>query len=166
MRDKIGELWIQTRITTSFDWHLCVLAVITWKLQVLYGRSMYRKTALLLKMSLFCVRAGCEIRLASYGSKHSSQFLSDKPFCASLHALLENYRLCYGLPAYQMTAVLSELRQTCIGCSLIQHCVHILKAHIYITIWCTTTHDNKTRVPYDCILNTKWRLYCQRCIIL
>ena len=37
-------------------------------------------TALLLEMSVFCVRAGYEMRFASYGSKHESQSLYDKPF--------------------------------------------------------------------------------------
>ena len=31
--------------------------------------------------------------------------------------------------------------------------VHILQACAYIAIWCTTMHDNKTHVPYDCILH-------------
>ena len=30
------------------------------------------------------------------------------------------------------------------------HCGHILQAHTYNTIWCVTTHDNKTPVAYDC----------------
>ena len=38
--------------------------------------------------------------------------------------------------------------QTCISCSLIQHCVCILLAHTYIAIWYATTHDNKTHVPF------------------
>ena len=36
----------------------------------------------------------------------------------------------------------------------------------YIAIWCATTHDNRTRAPYDCIVHTKRRPYCQRCIFL
>ena len=40
--------------------------------------------------------------------------------------------------------------QTCISCSLIQHCVCILQActYMYITIWCVIMHDNKTHVPF------------------
>ena len=45
--------------------------------------------------------------------------------------------------------------QTGIIRSLMQHCVCMLQAHTYIAIWCATTHDNKTHVPYDCILHTK-----------
>ena len=41
-------------------------------------------------------------------------------------------------------------------------CVY-LQACTFITIWYTTTPDNKTHLPYDCILHTKRRLYCQRC---
>ena len=53
---------------------------ITQKLQVIYGRSTYQTSALLSKMSIFCVRAGCKKGLVSYGSKHALQSLSDKPF--------------------------------------------------------------------------------------
>ena len=37
-------------------------------------------TAVLLEMCIMCVKAGCEIWLTSYVSKHTSQYLSDKPF--------------------------------------------------------------------------------------
>ena len=56
--------------------------------------------------------------------------------------------------------------QTGIGRSLIQTCVRILQALIYIAIWYATTPDNKTHAPYDYILHTKQRLYRQRCIVL
>ena len=58
---------------------LCVLTLITRKVQLVYGCSTYQTTALLLVMSIFCVKAGCKIWLVSYGSKHASQSLSDKP---------------------------------------------------------------------------------------
>ena len=38
------------------------------------------------------------------------------------------------------------LSQTCIGCSLLEHCVCILQACTYIAIWCAAMHDNKTHV--------------------
>ena len=41
------------------------------------------------------------------------------------------------------------------GRSLIQHGLRILQAHTYIAIWCVTTPDNKTHVPYDCVVHTK-----------
>ena len=59
---------------------LSVLTLITRKLQVVHRRSTYQKIALLSAMFNFCVRAGFDVRLASYGSKHASQSLSDKPF--------------------------------------------------------------------------------------
>ena len=37
-------------------------------------------TALLLEISIFCVRGGCKILMARYTSKCASQFLSNKPF--------------------------------------------------------------------------------------
>ena len=36
--------------------------------------------------------------------------------------------------------------------SLTQHCLPILQARTLIAIWCPTTHDNLTHVPYDCLL--------------
>ena len=53
---------------------------ITWKLQVVHRCSTYWMTALLLEMSIFYDRAGCKMRLTSFGSKHALQSLSDKQF--------------------------------------------------------------------------------------
>ena len=39
-----------------------------------------RMTALLSAMSIFCIRAGCKIQMASYASKHALQSLFDKLF--------------------------------------------------------------------------------------
>ena len=44
--------------------------------------------------------------------------------------------------------------------------VRILQTRAYIVIYCATIHDNKTHVPYDCILHNKQWLYCQWCIVL
>ena len=80
MRDTIGKLWTQTCIAITAIQHLCILTLLTQKLHVVYRHCTYNMTALQLEMSVFCVRAGCEIRLVSYASKCSSQFLSDKSF--------------------------------------------------------------------------------------
>ena len=91
MRDRIGKLWIQTCIATSFRCDIfCVLTLITQKLQVAYGSFTYQMTALLLKMSIFCVRAEYEIWLVSYQSKHASQSLSDKQFVPTYMHNLES----------------------------------------------------------------------------
>ena len=75
------EWWIQTCITITLRYViLCVLTLVTRKLKVVCGHSTYRMTPLLSKMSTFCVKAGCGIRMASYASRHASQSLSDKPF--------------------------------------------------------------------------------------
>ena len=94
MPDTISELWIQTYSTTIFQYNiLCILTLGAWKLQVVYGHSTYRITALLSKMPIFCVRAGCEIRMVSYGSKHAQQSFSDKPFVhIYLSANFENFK--------------------------------------------------------------------------
>ena len=61
--------------------HLCVLIIfVTRKLQGACRRSTYRMTTLLSEMSIFWVRARCQILMASYASQHASQSLSDKPF--------------------------------------------------------------------------------------
>ena len=59
---------------------------ITQKLCGVYKRSAHQTNALLSDIFLFLVRAACELRSASYGSKHTSQSLSDKPFvCTYMH---------------------------------------------------------------------------------
>ena len=66
MRDTIDELWIQTHIATIFHSDiLCILALVTRKLQVICKRWTFWMTALLSKMSIFCARPGCKIRMAS-----------------------------------------------------------------------------------------------------
>ena len=81
MWDMIDELWIKTRMLTIFLYNiLCMLILVTRKLQVVCRCSTYWATALLSKMSILCVRDECEKRMVSYGSKHTSQSLSDKPF--------------------------------------------------------------------------------------
>ena len=58
---NISKLWVQTRITNTFQYDiLCVFTLVTQKLQVICGHSTYRMTAILSKMSIFCVRAEFE----------------------------------------------------------------------------------------------------------
>ena len=85
-------LWIQTSITTCFLHNIsCILKLITQKLQVIHvhGHSTYRMTTLLVEMSIFRVIIKCEIQLVSYGSKHASQSLSNKPF---VHTHMYNFQ--------------------------------------------------------------------------
>ena len=181
---KISKLWLKTCIAVSFRYTIvCVLTHITQKLQVVYGHPAYRITALLSEMPIFWVRAACEIRLVSYGYKHASQSLSNKPFACTCRHNLKTIPVVNGCSTYHTIALLlesslyglelhdrSEWRATApdmhCGHSLRQHCVHMLQTCTYIAIWCATMHDNKTHIPYDCILHTKWWLYCQQCIIL
>ena len=129
-----------------------------------------------------CAGACCDIRLASYDSKHWAQFFSGKPFVRPYTPNLKTKGYIWMVSISNDCSTIvdilcvvyncmrdstGELRpQIRISRSLIQNCVYILQALIYIAIWCATTHDNKTHVPYDCILHTKWWLYCQRCIVL
>ena len=80
------DWWVidQNTHPTSFRYEiLCILALITQKVQVMYGRCTYQMTPLLSNTSSFCARGGCGIRMVSYGSKHTSRSLSAKPFDAS-----------------------------------------------------------------------------------
>ena len=62
MQDVNGRLWIQTCIITSFRYNiLCVLILITRKLQVVYGHSTYRTTALVSKMYSWIERYGWQV---------------------------------------------------------------------------------------------------------
>ena len=90
--------------------HLCILTLVTWQLQVVYECCTYRMTTILSEMSIFCVRAECMIWLASYGYKHSWQFLSNKPFvCPHMHNLkTTGYTLYILMFSISRTALLSE----------------------------------------------------------
>ena len=98
MRGTIGELWLQTRITTSF-WY-DILYVITLNNSKttghIYGCTTHQTTALLLKRAIFCVEAGCEIRLTSYGSKHSLQAISNKPIVPILTRITRKLQVLCG----------------------------------------------------------------------
>ena len=67
---------------------LCLLRCTTWKLKVIWGGSTYQMTALLSEISVLWVRAVSEIQLASYGSKHASQPLSDTTYILCVLKLL------------------------------------------------------------------------------
>ena len=138
--------------------------------------------SILSKMSIFFVRAGCKIQLASYDPKHASQSLSDKPFvhsytlnrkttghiwtlCIRNECSTIRHSLC-ALESYMRDPTGELWPHTHTSHALIQHCVHILQARIYIAFWCANMHDDKTHVPYYCILHTKRQLHCQRCIVL
>ena len=76
---------------------LCVLTCITWKLQVIYGHSVYRTTALILETFLVCIRVAWEIQLESYGPRHTSVILWYNivcVYCKPLHSSLFAAQLC------------------------------------------------------------------------
>ena len=133
---------------------LCIiLTLITQNLQDIYELYTYWMIALLLGISIFCVRAGCEIPLVSYISKHSSQNFLTSYLCR-LTCITWPLRVIYGHWTYWMIALLSKIflvwftvvrythvdpagelqLQTHIDCSLIQTCVCILQAHTDISL--------------------------------
>ena len=61
MQAKIGELWLQTRITVSLLYGILCILTHNSKLAVVQGNSTYQITALLLKISIFWIQAVCEI---------------------------------------------------------------------------------------------------------
>ena len=63
--------------------HFCVLTRITWKLQVINRRSVYRTTALLSKIFLVLFIVGWDIQLESYGSRHALIILWNNIACIS-----------------------------------------------------------------------------------
>ena len=86
-----------------FDTTFCAYTLLTRILLVICGRSTYQMTALLSEMSIFCVRTGCEIWMASHASKHASQSLSNKISfpCVTLWALFfpKLFQSIFWLPA-------------------------------------------------------------------
>ena len=128
---------------------------------------MHTKQLLYILSEMFSFRAAFKPRLPSYDSKLTSQSLSDTLFVYLMHNL--KTMVIYGHSTYQTTALLSEtfllwftieLHERSIwravasdthhGHSLIQHSVYTMQPCTYIAIWCTTTHDNKTHIAYNC----------------
>ena len=115
------------------------------------------------------------MRSVGYGSKHASQrALSGKTLVRTYTHntkttdCIWTFYILKDCSTIEFACFLfySCMRDTISELSLLtQHCVLILQARKYIAIWCATTHDSKTHVPYVCILHTKRRLYCQQCII-
>ena len=172
MRDMIVELWIQTWNATTFRYTiLFVLTHVTRKLQVVCWRCRYQMTALLLEMCIFCARGGCKILMTRYASKGASQSLSNKPFLRTLRHKAWKLQVIYGHSAYRTTPLLwdtffvwfrfaleiqlesySPRHAHC----LIWHCVCLLQVLIYIGIWYATIPDNKSHVPYECLLHASF----------
>ena len=72
MRAKIGELWLQTCITVSFQYAIfCLFTHTSWKLQVIYGHSIYWMTTPLSKMSIFWDRAPNNWQVMASNTHHN-----------------------------------------------------------------------------------------------
>ena len=65
---------------------------IAHKVYCIYEQYAHQTTALLSEIFLFLFKTACKVRLASYGSKHTSWNFFLMPFCACLHAWLEDER--------------------------------------------------------------------------
>ena len=126
------------------------------KLQDIYERCIHWMTALLSEISIFCVRAGCEIRLMTYGSKHSLQFLLISHLCV-LTCITWKLHVVYGHSAYQMTALPSDtflvwfrvarsnwraMAQTCISL-LWYKVVCVYCKPVYTSLFGAQLHDNR-----------------------
>ena len=109
MRDTIGELWFQHVSQPLFDTTIVrtytrnsIITGCIWMLHISNDFSTIGCTF------IFCVQGECEIRLASYGSKRSSQFLTVKPFVRSYTHNFKTIQVICGRSAYGMTVLLPE----------------------------------------------------------
>ena len=151
-------------ITTSFQYSiLCVLTHITLTLQDMHvhGHSTYWMAALLSEMSISCVRSGCKILQVSYGSKHTSQCLFDKAFA---HTYVHNLKTAGDIRTFYISNSCSTIRRFLV-CFRVAWEIRLESydprhsSYSKIAVWCAAMHDNKTHVPYDCILHTNWQLH-------
>ena len=103
--------------------YLYVFTCITWELQVIYGRSAYWMTALLLETFLVCFRVTWEIQLERYNpSMHQSFSLSYNIvciYCKPIHTSL------FGVQLFTTTKL------------------------TYSTLWPHTTHQMTALLPND-----------------
>ena len=77
--------------------HLYVLTCITWKLQVVYGRSTYQMTSLLSATFLVWFRVAKQIQLETYGFGHTLVILWYKlvcTYCKPVYISLFGAQLC------------------------------------------------------------------------
>ena len=66
-------------------------------------------TGLLSDAPISWIRAACKLRLVSYGSKHTSQSLSNITFCVYLTKITRKLQVMHGCSTYQTTALLLEM---------------------------------------------------------
>ena len=143
--------------------HFVCTTCITPNLQVIYGRSTYQTTALLLEVSIL---AACKIWLPSLGSKHTWQSVSNKPFRPTYVHNFITVQVIHGCSTYWMAALQSETSlcvlelhersdwratapKTHHSHCLIQLCIHILHSIRTLLFGAHITHDNKTHMTYD-----------------
>ena len=102
---------MKTRNTTTFRYIiLCILTLVTRKLQVVCWRSRYAMTPLLSEMSIFCVRGGWQILMVRYASNVHRSLFPISYFCiysVLRHINLKTQVICGSL-AYRTTAILLE----------------------------------------------------------
>ena len=111
MWNMIGKLWTQTPIATTF-WYdiLCVLTLVTWKLQVVCRALYMLNDCSAIRDVYFLCSSWRHIRLTSYASKHTSHSLSGKPFVHTLvlRHIIWKPQVISGHSAHRMTAILAE----------------------------------------------------------
>ena len=104
----------------------------------------------------------CEIKLASYGSKHAFQSLSDKQFvCTYMPSMKSTGHIWMFCILNDCSTIRTgELEpQLCINFIKIKLCVGMMQASTCITIWYANTYHETPCMTR--ILHTKWQLYCQ-----
>ena len=87
MWDIIGELWLQILIVVFPISCLCVLTCIAWKLLVIWERSVYWTTVLLLETFLEWFRVTWEIKRESCHPRHRSVSLWYNTVCINCKSI-------------------------------------------------------------------------------
>ena len=87
--------------------HLCMLTLVTWKLQVAYGCCTYRMTAWVSEMSIFALKLDVRYDWRVMAPSTCCSFFSISHLCVLTH-ITWKLQVIFGRSAYQMIALLSE----------------------------------------------------------
>ena len=157
-------------VTTSFRYDiLCVLILITPKIQIVYGHSTYRMTALLQRClcSVLELDMRYDWQVMAPNTHHNLKTTGHVwMFCMS-NNYYQEHSLCGCWVAWEILLESYGPIHTLVA--LIQHCMCAYTSSPYKHHYLVCNYawqQNSCTVPYDCILHTKQRPYCQGCIIL
>ena len=106
MWETIGELWIQTRITTTFQYYiLCILTLTTQKLQVLLRSSISRMSAVLSVKSISVLELYARYDWWIMATNTHCSLFPISHWCL-FTCISQKLQIIYGTSAYWMTVLL------------------------------------------------------------